>query len=124
MLNEELDIDSDDGVDFESEGESVSAESSCEMSGSESESDTSVVHNYKWEDVSVRDNKPKAYKFTKNVGPQFNLLPHAEPMGYFSLFFNDELLNNIVIETNRYARQKTGEIQLSQRSLWSRWFPK
>jgi hypothetical protein len=27
-------------------------------------------------------------------------------MDYFSLFFNDELLNNIVIETNRYVRAK------------------
>jgi hypothetical protein len=113
MLNEELYIDSDDGVDFENEGESVSAESCCKMSGSESESDTSAVRNAKWEDVSVGDMKPKAYKFTKNVGPQFNLLPRVEPMDYFSLFFNDELLNNTVIETNRYGR-------LSQRSLWNR----
>jgi hypothetical protein len=35
------------------------------------------------------DKKPKAYTFTKNVGPQFKLLPDAEPMDYFSLFFND-----------------------------------
>jgi hypothetical protein len=42
-----------------------------------------------------------AYIFTKNAGPQFYLLPYAEPMDYFSLFFNDELLNNIVVETNR-----------------------
>jgi hypothetical protein len=41
--------------------------------------------------------KPKAYTFAKNVGPQFKILPDAEPMDYFSLFFNDKLLNNIVI---------------------------
>jgi hypothetical protein len=46
----------------------------------------------------VGDNKPRAYAFTKNAGPQFNLLPDAEPMDYFSLFFNDKLLNNYVIE--------------------------
>jgi hypothetical protein len=39
--------------------------------------------------------------FTKNAGPQFHLLADAEPMDYFSLFFNDELLNNIAVETNR-----------------------
>jgi hypothetical protein len=111
----------DDGVDFKNVGESASAESSCEISGSESESDTSAVRNDRWEDMSVGDKKPKAYKFTKNVGPQFNLLPHAEPMDYFSLFFNDELLNNTVIETNRYARQKISGLQLSQRSIWNRW---
>jgi hypothetical protein len=42
----------------------------------------------------VSDKKTKAYAF--------NLLPDTEPMDYFSLFFNDELLNNIVIEINRY----------------------
>jgi hypothetical protein len=42
-------------------------------------------------------------------------------MDYFSLFFSDELVNNIVVETNRYARQKISELQLSPRSIWSRW---
>jgi hypothetical protein len=37
------------------------------------------------------DKKPKAYIFTKNAGPQFNLLPDAEPMDSFILFFNDEV---------------------------------
>jgi hypothetical protein len=35
----------------------------------------------------------------------------------FSLFFNDELLNNTVVETNRYARHKFLELQLSPRSI-------
>jgi hypothetical protein len=30
-------------------------------------------------------------------------------------------LNNIVIETNRYARHKIAKLQLSQWSIWSRW---
>jgi hypothetical protein len=62
-----------------------------------------------------------AYTFTKNAGPQFHLLPDAESMDYFSLFFNDELLNNNVVETNRYVRHKILELQLSPRSNWSRW---
>jgi hypothetical protein len=36
-------------------------------------------------------------------------------------FFSDELLNNIVVETNRYARQQILELQLSLRSIWSSW---
>jgi hypothetical protein len=67
------------------------------------------------------DKKPNTYTFTKNAGPQFHLLPDAEPMVYFSLFFNDKLLNNIVVETNRYARHKISELQLSLRSIWYRW---
>jgi hypothetical protein len=65
------------------------------------------------EDVTMGDKNPKACTFTKNAGPQFNLLPDAEPMGYFSLFFSGEFLNDIVIETNRYARYKMVEFQLS-----------
>jgi hypothetical protein len=41
-------------------------------------------------------------------------------MDYFSLFFN-ELLNNTVVGTNRYARHKISELQFSPRSIWSRW---
>jgi hypothetical protein len=64
--------------------------------------------------MTMGDKKPKAYTFTKNAGPQFNLLPDAEPMDCFSSFFNDELLNNIVTETNRYARYKILELSLAR----------
>jgi hypothetical protein len=65
--------------------------------------------------------KLNAYTFTKNAGPQFHLLPDAEPMEHFSLFFNDEFLNRIVVETNSYVRHNVLELQLSPRSIWSRW---
>jgi hypothetical protein len=71
--------------------------------------------------MTLGDKKPEAYTFNKNAGPQFNLLPDAEPMDYFSSFFNDELLNNIVTETNRYTRYKILELQLSPRSIWNSW---
>jgi hypothetical protein len=69
---------------------------------------------------TMGDKKPKAYTSTKNVGPQFNLLPDAEPMDYLIVFFNDELLNNIVLET-RHARHRITELQLRPWSNWSRW---
>jgi hypothetical protein len=50
------------------------------------------------------EKKPMAYTFTKNTGPQFNLLPDAEPMHSFILLFN-ELLNNTVIETKACKTQ-------------------
>jgi hypothetical protein len=65
------------------------------------------------EDMTMGDKKPKAYIFLKNAETQFNLLPDAEPMDYFILFLNDELFNNTVIKTNRYARHKIAELQLS-----------
>jgi hypothetical protein len=44
-------------------------------------------------------------RLLENAGPQFHCLPDAESMDYFSLFFNDKLLNNIVVETNMYETQ-------------------
>jgi hypothetical protein len=58
--------------------------------------------------MRMGDKRPKAYTFTKKAGPQFNLLPDAEPTDYFSLFFNDELLNNFVIEKQVCQTQNFG----------------
>jgi hypothetical protein len=100
MLSEELDIASGDKMNLKNEGQSASEEMSNTSPESECESETSVACIDEWEDVTMGDKKLKA---TKNAGPQFHLLPDAEPIVYFSLFFNEELLNNIVVETNRYA---------------------
>jgi hypothetical protein len=54
------------------------------------------------------DKTLNAYTFTKMQGHNFSLFP------------NDELLNSTVVETNRYARH-ISELQLSPRSIWSRW---
>jgi hypothetical protein len=121
MLSEELDIVSGEEKNLENEGQSASEESSNTSSESECESETSVTCIDGWEDVMMGDKKLNAYTFTKNAGPQFQLLPNVEPVDYFSLFFNDELLNSIVVETNWYARHKISELQLSPRSIWSRW---
>ena len=92
-------------MDLENVEETASEETSDEMSGSESDNEISVNG---WEGVTMGDKKPKAYTFTRNSGPQFNL-PDAEPLDYFSLFFIDELLSDIVIETNKYAKTQNFE---------------
>lgn len=41
---------------------------------------------------------------------------------YFSLFFTDELLNQIVAESNRYAKVKIDQLHpLPKRSMWASW---
>jgi hypothetical protein len=64
-------------------------------SESESESDASGMSVDKWNVVKMGDNEPKEYTFSQNRGPEFNLLPYAEPVDYFHLFFSEGLLNNI-----------------------------
>jgi hypothetical protein len=42
-------------------------------------------------------------------------------MDHFRIFFNDELFNNTVIETNRYTKHKISEFHISPRSILSMW---
>jgi hypothetical protein len=92
-------------MDLENVEVTASEESSDELSQCESENEKSVNGRG---GVTMGDKKPKAYTFTRNSGPQFNL-PDAEPMDYFSLFFIDELLSDIVIETSKYAKTQNFE---------------
>jgi hypothetical protein len=83
MLSEELDIVYGDEMNLENGGRSESEESSNTSSESECERETRVVCIDGWEDITMGDKNPNAYTFTKNAGPQFRLLPDAEPMDYF-----------------------------------------
>jgi hypothetical protein len=86
FLNEELDTGSDDLMDLENVEETVSeyqATKCRKVRGVKR-----VLRVDGWEDVTMSDQKPKAYTFTKNAWPQFNLLPDAEPriiLVYFSM---------------------------------------
>jgi hypothetical protein len=113
VLSEELDIVSRDDMNLENEGQNASEESSNTLPESECESETSVARVDGWEDVTMSDKNLNAYTFSKNAGPQFHLLQDAEPIYYFSLFFNDELLNNIVVEkTQNFGTSAEPEIHL------------
>jgi hypothetical protein len=63
MVNEETDINSDDGMDLEIEGENESEESSNEKSESESEYKTSGASVDGWKEVTMANKKPKVYTF-------------------------------------------------------------
>jgi hypothetical protein len=86
MVNEELDIDSDDEMELEIIRETASEELSNKKSGSGSETSGAFVDG--WKEVTLGNKKPKAFTFTMNVEPQFNLLPAAEPMDFSSIFNN------------------------------------
>jgi hypothetical protein len=83
-LSEELDMVSGNEMNMENEEQNASEESSNTSPESECESETSVACIDGWEDVTFGDKTLNAYTFTKNVGPQFHLLPDAEPINYFS----------------------------------------
>ena len=89
MSNEESDIDVS-----EVEDESDENESGSESEGNEVGEWTDRLHNIHLED------------FTLPVGIMFEIGNEARELDVFKKFFNDEILNVIVRETNRYARQK------------------
>ena len=98
LVNEDFIIDSDSDVDMNFESDASSAEEAV----SESESDTSDVCENVWKNVVRADKKPKEYNFNKNAGPKLHNFFGTDPLHYFDLFFNDDLINIIAEETNRY----------------------
>ncbi|TBU06827.1 transposase IS4 [Hamiltosporidium magnivora] len=79
--------------------------------------------NRPWKDVTIEDNPPKRFDFissVRNEGPQIPV-DCTKPLDFFKLFFTDELIEKIVTETNRYARNKITQKRLSIRSTWHSW---
>ena len=55
----------------------------------------------------------------KIPGPHiFNI---NEPIQFFKLYFKDDLVDKIVVETNNYAKNKLENKTLSKNSLWHSW---
>lgn len=119
LVDEVLDCDSDYEIDDEIERETASDNSSGDESESESESDLSAANG--WKEVGANDRRPAQFNYMKNAGPKLNLPADADPIQYFLLFFNDDIMNDIINETNRYAREKISKLQLSPRSIWHKW---
>lgn len=101
-----------------------------EISASESESDDEPIvdngtgDNSGWREWNTNDT-PFAKKFIFNLNPGFQKPPgksFEKEIDYFSLFFTDELLEEIVKETNRFAKEKIQmNTPLRKRSIWSEW---
>ncbi|XP_065672200.1 piggyBac transposable element-derived protein 4-like [Hydra vulgaris] len=117
----------------------TSTESDSEYTFSESETEFSEISESE-EDIErneIDDNGPalnigwtklvqdtpafEALPFTvANVGPQHSINLTRE-LDFFKLFFTDELLADIVTETNRYAKSKIENNNLESHSIWHKW---
>lgn len=47
------------------------------------------------------DFQPQVEEFTYESGPNHNLPNNASPVDYFNLFWNNDILDYLVVETNR-----------------------
>jgi hypothetical protein len=91
MLNEELGIDSDDEMMIWKLNEKLRVKNRATKCRKVSVRVKQVLLGVDGcNDVTMGNKKPKAYAFIKNGGPQFNLLPDAQPKDYFILFFSDK----------------------------------
>ncbi|UYV72722.1 hypothetical protein LAZ67_10000405 [Cordylochernes scorpioides] len=63
------------------------------------DSDDTIIYNYESETKSFVIILPR------NLASQ-NISPQSKPINYFYLFFTAELLNQIVLQTNKYAEKK------------------
>ncbi|KAI4463228.1 piggybac transposable element-derived protein 4 [Holotrichia oblita] len=78
------------------------------------------VENDKWTDYEGRH---KIFTFTGKSGLQIELPQTITPYEAFSLFVDDEVINMIVVETNKYAEQKLKNNQHKTSSRINKWVP-
>lgn len=75
---------------------------------------------FKWTEYEGRH---KTFTFTGNSGLQIDVAEDITPFDAFTLFVDDEIINIIVVETNRYAEQKFNNNQTKSKSRMTKWVP-
>lgn len=113
---------------MDSEDEDFLSDSSSVWNNSDddekSESDEEPISNVRlWcrLDDAVPQPTPPAFPFTGSPGLKTNIAGLKEPIDYFSLYFDDEIVDYIVIETNRFADQFLERNELTPSSRVQDW---
>lgn len=116
-----------DNVDYNSDTSSSGSEiilpKRRRMRIIESESEDSLEDLDEWRDVTEELDIPDRIHFSvspKVIGPQVptNIV---QPIQYFKLFFTNELVNEIIKETNNYAENVLKNKEISSNSIWQTW---
>jgi len=72
----------------------------------------------------VTGNYQKYFTYENDCTLSIELLANNEPNDYFKLFLTDDILNSMVLETNRNAEQYLKTIRLSRNSRFRSWQPR
>jgi len=115
---EDDDYESSELEDLDTADNTQSEDDAADDDSEVTDDDSSAVGWRDWSDSSL-----KVHPFTvQRPGIQFGgpNVPENE-LAFFQLFFTDELLSEIVAETNRYATEKLRGRQLAQQSIWRKW---
>jgi hypothetical protein len=124
FLSESID-DSDTDPLFRIESES-DFQDSTEDEGEDEDHSISEHNNVQplqstWNTVS--GNYQKHFNFIGNSGPLVILDECSGPIDFFKLFLTDEIIQLMVIETNRNAQQMLSSQKISRGSRFSSWKP-
>jgi len=114
------DIVDDDANDIDSADDS-STDSDTVVDGSDVESE-SETDQPTWKKCSIPVT-PGHITFTRrNAGVQLSSSDIPDSiLGFFQLYFTDDLIHEMVSETNRYAQEKLMNRELLPRSIWHMW---
>lgn len=98
-----------------------SSDEEFSSSSSESEDDDNLddIRNWCEIDTTTKVIPPPKFPFTANPGIKASISDADDPLEYFRLFFDENIMNYIVEETNRYANNhiETTPLTPSSRSL-------
>ncbi|CAK9804154.1 PiggyBac transposable element-derived protein 4 [Anthophora plagiata] len=92
-------------------------------SDSDSDSDASQPDQSEWTPCDESTEIPPRINFVSGerpAGPRVSANV-IEPLDFLKLFFTEELADQVVSDTNRYASRKLEEMVLSSRSIWHTW---
>jgi len=130
LSNEEIqrllfdDNDSDDDISELDSDDNLSSSSSVDNNDDGDASDATVLYSvdssqYVWSDTDTFDRSP--LQFTGTPGRRVPVTDTADSLEYFNLFITDNMIDNIVTETNRHAQQLMQSLQMKRRSRLNNW---
>lgn len=91
-------------------------------SESESDDDLNSVRIWCEIDTTAPPDPPPKFIFKGNPGIKVSIRDAEDPLDYFRLFFDENVISYIMEETNRYANNHIGTAQLTPSSRSLKWY--
>ncbi|XP_064079451.1 piggyBac transposable element-derived protein 4-like [Macrobrachium nipponense] len=105
-INQVLDEESDTDDLFDGESSSSESSSDEDIEGTNSSSDSGSEYDFSMpSDWTPRGRERDPFNFVADPGVKFTVKDKENPLEYFEKFFDDEIIDYLVEETNRFAKQ-------------------